>query len=125
MSNHYHPTCYHCRLANYPDIIYQDDFSIAVIDPEKPDSGEILVFSRDHSGNIKQMLDREAECVMRTTIMIARAMRSTALCNGISMVQNDKAGHYNVRIIPLFHDAFHHITDQQLTQALKSLFAYN
>lgn len=125
MSNQPHSTCYHCRLTNYPDVIYQDDFSVAVIDPEKPDSGEVLVFCRDHAGTIKQMLDREAESVMRTTVMIARAMRATTSCSGISMVQDDKGGHFNVRIVPLFHDVAHHITDADLVKALKTLFAYS
>lgn len=56
------------------DIVYQDDLTIAVIDPRQHNPGHVLVIPRTHVNDIKALDERTAGAVMRTMVRIARAV---------------------------------------------------
>jgi histidine triad (HIT) family protein len=56
------------------DIVYQDDLTIAVIDPRQHNPGHVLVIPRLHVGDIRDLEERAAGAVIRTLVRIARAV---------------------------------------------------
>lgn len=67
------------------DIVYQDDFTVALIDPRQHNPGHVLVVPRIHIGDIKQLEPRTGSALMDTLINIARAVDQAFPNEGMSL----------------------------------------
>jgi histidine triad (HIT) family protein len=56
------------------DIVYEDELTIAVIDPRQHNPGHVLVIPRAHVNDILDLDERTGRALMSTLISIARAI---------------------------------------------------
>lgn len=80
--------CVFCEIlaARAPaDIVYEDELTIAVIDPRQHNPGHVLVIPRVHVNDIMKLDERTAAAVMRTLVMIARAVDSAFPNEGMTV----------------------------------------
>ncbi len=56
------------------DIVYQDELTIAAVDPRQHNPGHVLVVPRAHINDVRDLDDRTGSAVMNTLVRIARAV---------------------------------------------------
>lgn len=56
------------------DIVYEDERTIAAIDPRQHNPGHVLVIPRPHVNDIRDLDERTASAVMHTVVRMARAV---------------------------------------------------
>ncbi len=56
------------------DIVYQDELTVAVIDPRQHNPGHVLVIPRAHINDVRALDERTGSAVMSTLVRIARAV---------------------------------------------------
>jgi histidine triad (HIT) family protein len=67
------------------DIVYQDDLTVAFIDPRQHNPGHVLVVPRTHISDIKQLDPRSGAALMETLIKLARAVTQAFPNEGMSL----------------------------------------
>ena len=67
------------------DIVYQDDLTVAFIDPRQHNPGHVLVVPRTHINDIKQLDARSGAALMDTLIKIAKAVTQAFPNEGMSL----------------------------------------
>ncbi len=67
------------------DIVYQDDMTLAFIDPRQHNPGHVLVVPRTHINDIRQLDPRTGAGLMDTLIKIARAVDQAFPSEGMSL----------------------------------------
>jgi histidine triad (HIT) family protein len=56
------------------DFVYQDDLTVALVDPRQHNPGHVLVIPRTHINDIRQLDPQSGARLMNTLIKIARAV---------------------------------------------------
>ena len=67
------------------DIVYQDDLTVAFVDPRQYNPGHVLVVPRTHINDIRQLDPRTGARLMDTLIKIARAVTQAFPNEGMSV----------------------------------------
>jgi len=67
------------------DIIYQDDLTVAFIDPRQHNPGHVLVVPRTHINDIRELDPRTGAGLMDTLIKITRAVTQAFPSEGMSL----------------------------------------
>ena len=69
--------CVFCEIIEgwaSADIVYEDELTIAAVDPRQHNPGHVLVIPRAHINDIRGLDERTASAVMHTVFRIARAV---------------------------------------------------
>jgi histidine triad (HIT) family protein len=67
------------------DVVYEDDLTVAFIDPRQHNPGHVLVVPRTHINDIRDLAPRTGAGLMATLIMIARAVDRAFPNQGMSL----------------------------------------
>jgi histidine triad (HIT) family protein len=67
------------------DVVYQDDLTVAFVDPRQHNPGHVLVVPRTHINDIRQLDPRTGAALMDTLIKIARAVTHAFPSEGMSL----------------------------------------
>jgi histidine triad (HIT) family protein len=67
------------------NIVYQDDLTVAFIDPRQHNPGHVLVVPRAHVNDIKELEHRSGAALMEVLIKIARAVDKAFPNEGMSV----------------------------------------
>jgi histidine triad (HIT) family protein len=67
------------------DIVYEDDLTVAFIDPRQHNPGHVLVVPRTHVNDIRQLEPQIGAALMSTLIKIARAVDQAFPNEGMSL----------------------------------------
>jgi histidine triad (HIT) family protein len=67
------------------DIFYQDDLTVAFIDPRQHNQGHVLVVPRKHINDIRQLDPISGAALMNTLIKVARAVDEAFPNEGMSL----------------------------------------
>ena len=67
------------------DVVYQDDLTVAFIDPRQHNPGHVLVVPRTHINDIRELDPRTGAQLMDTLIKIARAVSQAFPNEGMSL----------------------------------------
>jgi histidine triad (HIT) family protein len=67
------------------DIVYEDDLTVAFIDPRQHNPGHVLVVPRTHINDIRHLDPRTGAALMNTLTKIARAVDRTFPNEGMSL----------------------------------------
>lgn len=87
-------------------VIYEDERTLAFMDINPVSRGHVLVVTKDHYRNLYDIDSEAAASVMRTTVCVARAVRTALQPDGMNLFQsNERAAfqsvfHFHVHIIP-------------------------
>ena len=105
-------SCPFCRLAGDPVLgrlsAYEDEgvFAVPSLEQKLRNRGHTLVVTRDHIPTIYDLPATLAGTLMRAVSAVARAVKATTGCEGVTIRQNnDRAGgqdvfHLHVHVIP-------------------------
>ena len=105
--------CLFCKIANGEipaNIVYEDDLTLAFLDINPVNPGHTLVIPKKHFRNIFDIEEEQAEAVMRTTLKVANAIKSSLRPDGMNLFQCNEAAatqevfHFHLHIIPRFED---------------------
>lgn len=105
--------CLFCKIANGDipaNIVYEDDLTVAFLDINPVNPGHTLVIPQKHSRNIFDIKPEQAEAVIRTTLKVANAIKSSLEADGMNLFQcNEPAAsqevfHFHLHLIPRFED---------------------
>jgi histidine triad (HIT) family protein len=80
--------CVFCEIMAgraHADIVYQDDLTVAFIDPRQHNPGHVLVVPRKHINDIRELDPRSGAALMDTLIKIARAVTVEFPNEGMSL----------------------------------------
>ncbi|MGI8748493.1 MAG: HIT family protein [Deinococcus sp.] len=94
------------------DIVYQDDVAAALIAAggSKNNPGHVLVIPMTHFEHLYELPEREGAAVFRLSRAIARAMKATSDCTGVSTRQhnephvNQDVWHFHMHVFPRFEN---------------------
>jgi histidine triad (HIT) family protein len=67
------------------DVVYQDDLTVAFIDPRQHNPGHVLVVPRTHVNDIRLLDPRTGAALMDTLIKITRAVTQAFPNDGMSL----------------------------------------
>jgi histidine triad (HIT) family protein len=67
------------------DIVYEDELTIAVIDPRQHNPGHVLVIPKAHVNDIRGLDEKTGSAVMNTLVSIARAVDCAFPNEGMSV----------------------------------------
>ena len=90
--------------------VYEDDATIAFLDIGPVNHGHVLVIPKRHSETLFHMDERDALNCMKTTQLVADAVKKATNADGINILMNNfkAAGqivpHAHIHIIPRFKD---------------------
>ena len=102
-------TCLFCRIAKreipcYK--IYENEYSIAFLDPAKDTDGHILVIPKKHCKNIFDCDDFTLSELMRSVKLISNHLVNTCGFSGVNILNangeaaQQSVGHFHIHIIP-------------------------
>jgi histidine triad (HIT) family protein len=66
-------------------VVYEDDLTLALVDPRQHNPGHVLVVPRAHLNDIRELDPRTGAALMDTLIKIARAVDATFPNEGMSL----------------------------------------
>jgi histidine triad (HIT) family protein len=69
--------CIFCEIIEgraAADVVYQDELTVAVVDPRQHNPGHVLVIPRAHINDVRALDERTGSAVMNTVVRIARAV---------------------------------------------------
>ena len=108
-----HRDCIFCDIVESrapADVVFEDGETLAFMDINPANPGHTLVIPKQHVRNIYELDGETAAAVMRTTVKVARAIKSALQPDGMNLVQsNERAGgqdvfHFHMHIIPRWYD---------------------
>ncbi len=104
-------TCIFCKIVKgeIPSArIYEDDFTIALIDINPSSRGHSIVIPKNHAGNIFEISAEDWGHVQETVRRVATAAENALSADGVNIIMNNResAGqtvhHAHVHIIPRY-----------------------
>jgi histidine triad (HIT) family protein len=69
--------CIFCEIMEgraAADIVYEDELTVAAVDPRQHNPGHVLVIPRAHINDVRGLDERTGSAVMNTLVRIARAV---------------------------------------------------
>ena len=96
--------CLFCRIVageEPAERVDEDDVTLSFMDAFPASNGHVLVIPKTHVESIYDLDERDGDAVWRTTIRIARAIRSALEPDGLSLRQSN--GRAAGQVIPHFH----------------------
>jgi len=87
-------------------LVFEDAFTLAVMDIAPAARGHVLVMTREHFETLYELSSELAQAVARTARRIALALRTTLEPEGLSVIQSNGAAanqtvpHYHMHLIP-------------------------
>jgi histidine triad (HIT) family protein len=105
--------CIFCRImaGSLPaDLVYEDDLTVAFIDPRQHNPGHVLVVPRTHINDIRHLDPLTGAAFIETLIMIARAVDRTFPNSGMSLWHSigpaafQEIPHMHMHVHPRQHD---------------------
>jgi len=107
--------CIFCKIISneLPSYkIYEDDYTIAILDINPINPGHVLVLPKVHYGKLSEIDEMEAIPIFRTLKRIEKVVAESG-CTGTNILQNNgrdagqEIGHVHFHIIPRFkNDSF-------------------
>jgi histidine triad (HIT) family protein len=90
------------------EMVFEDEDTLAFMDINPANPGHILVIPKRHVRDIYE-LDEETAAVMKTAVLVARAIKRALHPDGMNLVQsNERAGgqeifHFHIHVIPRWY----------------------
>jgi histidine triad (HIT) family protein len=107
------PDCVFCKIltGEIPALkLYEDDYTLALLDIRPTQPGHTLVIPKDHFENI-YTLPAETACRMMMTVQkVSLAVKEAMNADGINLIMNNEAAagqiifHAHIHIIPRHND---------------------
>ena len=99
-------------MAKQADIIYRDEFALALINSKfiKSNPGHVIVVPIKHFENIYELPTNYMHRIIEISQKIALALKAVRECEGVWIEQNNEpasgqhAFHYHMHIVPRFKD---------------------
>ena len=105
--------CIFCKIieGKIPSAkIYEDDKVICFLDIMPANKGHCLVIPKNHSKDLSDMKDEDAEAAIKASRKVAKALSLSLGCQGFNLVMSNgvEAGqvvfHSHIHIVPRFKD---------------------
>ncbi len=105
--------CIFCKIieGKIPSAkIYEDDKVICFLDIMPANKGHCLVIPKNHSKDLSDMKDEDAEAAIKVAKRVAKALSLSLGCQGFNLVMSNglEAGqvvfHSHIHIVPRFKD---------------------
>lgn len=101
--------CFGCKLANKKEpiyLVYEDDFVSCILDHEPFNNGHVLILPKGHFKDVDELDIDTANAIMKTSILITRAIKKLFKPDGITICQNggifNELTHYHMHLIPRY-----------------------
>ena len=103
------PNCIFCQIVSGQapaEVVYEDERTLAFLDIHPVNTGHTLVIPKAHAQDIYTISLEDAEAVMRSTVLVAQAVKRALKPQGINLLQsNERAAgqaifHFHMHIIP-------------------------
>ena len=106
--------CLGCQLANKEKkvfIIYEDDHITCILDHIPFNEGHVLILPKKHFCELEELEPDTAMAIMRSSIIVAKAIKTTYHPDGIVINQNggifNELNHYHMHVVPRYrHQSF-------------------
>lgn len=105
--------CIFCKIINGgipSQKVYEDDYFLAIMDISPANKGHVILLTKKHITDIFE-LEEDSDRIMPVVVKLAKAVKEATKCEGINILQNNKAAagqtvfHYHMHIIPRYeHD---------------------
>lgn len=118
-------SCLGCQLANKEietNKIYENDLVTCILDIAPLNEGHILILPKRHYHDIDDLDEITANEIMKTSILLARLLKSHFQLDGVTIIQNNgkfnDLSHYHMHIFPRYDsDGFAWVEPPDLTNA--------
>ena len=91
-------------------VVHEDEHTLAIMDINPATRGHVLVLPKRHARDIFEIPEEDAQHVMHTVLLVARAVDKALQPDGVNLIQaNRKAAfqsvfHFHIHVIPRWWD---------------------
>jgi len=88
------------------EIVYENKFVTCILDHIPLNEGHVLVLPKGHYSDLDQLDDIVAAEIIRSSILMSKAIKSLYKPDGVTVIQNsgvfNDLGHYHMHVFPRY-----------------------
>jgi len=91
-------------------VVHEDEHTLAIMDINPATRGHVLVLPKRHARDIFEISEEDAQHVMHTVLLVARAVDKALQPDGVNLIQANRRAafqsvfHFHMHVIPRWWD---------------------